>query len=87
MKKMNHWYIQIGADMNQEELTQVKQDIEKLVTDVKKLVSSNGECKTEDGKVIGKCECHPQGRPVFWLGLFAVIGGIIGAMMYRKNHS
>jgi ElaB/YqjD/DUF883 family membrane-anchored ribosome-binding protein len=79
--------------MNQEELSQVKQDIEKLVTDVKKLVSTDSTSKTEDGKALSKCECcpkcecHPHGRPVFWLGLFAAIGGMIGAMMYRKNHS
>jgi hypothetical protein len=35
---MNHWYIKIGVFMNQEELAQVKQDIEKLVSDVKRLV-------------------------------------------------
>lgn len=72
--------------MNQEELSQVKQDIEKLVSDVKRLVTDSGTSKAEDGNELSKCGCHPQSRPVFWLGLFALIGGIVGAMMYRKNH-
>ena len=84
---MNYWYIQIGVAMNQEEISQVKQDIEKLVTDVKRLITDTNTCKTEDGKEAAKCNCHPQNRPVFWLGLFAIVGGIVGAMLYRKNHS
>ena len=38
---MNDFYIQIGVKMNQEELSQVKQDIERLGADVKKLMASD----------------------------------------------
>ena len=89
---MNHWYIQIGVFMNQEELAQVKQDIEKLVSDVKRLVTDDSTKRNDANKEdavceCNPCECRPHGRPVFWLGLCALIGGIVGAMMYRKNHS
>ena len=89
---MNHWYIQIGVFMNQEELAQVKQDIEKLVSDVKRLVTDDSTKKNDANKEsvvceCNPCECRPHGRHVFWLGLSALIGGVVGAMMYRKNHS
>ena len=45
---MSRWYIQIGADMNQEALSQVKQDLEHLLADVQNLVSDLGSASKEE---------------------------------------
>jgi hypothetical protein len=72
--------------MNQEELTQVKQDIEHLVADVKKLMSGDEKpcCTSEDGKIA--CHLKPGSHIKVWvcLGLTAFIAGIAGATMIKK---
>lgn len=45
---MGHWYIQIGTDMNQEALSQVKQDLEHLIADAQNLVNDLGSASKEE---------------------------------------
>lgn len=45
---MSHWYIQIGANMNQEALSQVKEDLEHLTADMQKLVSDLGSASKDE---------------------------------------
>lgn len=86
---MTHFYIQIGIDMNQEELTQVKQDMARLVADVKKLMSSDEKpcCTSEDGKIA--CHLKSSNHTKVWmcLGLTALVAGIAVVMMTRKQSS
>lgn len=111
---MSHWYIQIGADMNQEALSQVKQDLEHLIADVQNLVSDLGNASKEEalelkeaglssinkvleqvnlskdrvGKttdyLLCKTKCTFYERPFTCLGLAALVGIAVGAMMTRK---
>ena len=86
---MTHCYIQIGIEMNQEELTQVKQDMERLVADVKKLMSSDEKacCTSSDGKLNCHPKCGDHRKALMCLGLTALVAGIAGAMMTRKQSS
>ena len=83
---MTHCYIQIGIDMSQEELTQVKQDMERLVADVKKLMTSDEKacCTSDEGKVACPTKCGNNNKMWMSLGLTALGLGIAGAMMARK---
>ena len=75
--------------MDQEQLAQVKQDMEHLVADVKKLMGGDEKpcCTSEDGKIAChlKSGCHTKA----WvcLGLTALVAGIAGAVMLRKQSS
>ena len=86
---MAHCYIQIGIKMTQEELTQVKQDMERLVADVKKLLSGDEKscCTSEDGKVTCHSKFGNHGKALMCLGLTTLVAGIAGAMMMRKQSS
>ena len=53
---MSRCYLQIGVEMNYEHLNKVKQDIEQLILDVKKLIGdadvpSNQEMKNNSPKM------------------------------------
>lgn len=84
---MTHCYIQIGIQMSQEELTQVKQDMERLVSDVKKLMTSDDKtcCTSEDGKISCHAKCGNHGKAIMCLGLAALVAGIVGAMIAKKQ--
>lgn len=73
--------------MNQEELAQVKQDIERLVTDVKKLMSSDegASCTNEDGKMTCHSKCGNHTKAFMCLGLTALLAGIAGVIITRKH--
>lgn len=86
---MTHCYIQIGIQMNQEELTQVKQDMERLVADVKKLMSGDEKpcCTSEDGKIACHLKSGSHTKAWMCLGLTALVAGIAGVMMTKKQSS
>lgn len=83
---MNDFYIQIGVKMNQEELSQVKQDIERLVADVKKLMASDDKacCKSEEENVACHTKCGNHKKAWMCLGLTALGLGIAGVLIARK---
>ena len=83
---MTHFYIQIGVKMNQEELSQVKQDMERLVADVKKLMSRDDKacCTSDEENVTCHAKCGNHKKAWICLGLTALGLGIAGAMIARK---
>lgn len=111
---MAHCYIKIGINMNQEELLQVKKDIENLGDDIKKLIGDLSNVSKEGAmelKAVGtaslekvleqvnsskdkvgkttdyllcKTKCTLYERPFTCLGLAAIIGIVVGAMMTKK---
>lgn len=84
---MTHYYIQIGIDMSQEELTQVKQDMERLVADVKKLMTSDEKpcCTSEDGKIACHLKSGSHTKAWMCLGLTALLAGIAGVMLAKRS--
>ena len=84
---MTHRYIQIGIDMSQEELTQVKQDMERLVADVKKLMTRDEKpcCTSEDGKIACHLKSSNYSKACMCLGLTALIAGIAGVMLAKRS--
>ena len=85
---MCRWCIQIGVDMSQEELMQIKQDMERLICDVKKLAQSDrASCAGEVGEVICHSKYAMNKHPLICLGVTAIIGGLIWAMIARKHSS
>lgn len=75
--------------MTQEELTQLKQDMEVLVADVKKLISGDEKpcCTSEDGKIACHLKSGSHTKAWMCLGLTALVSGIAGVMMARKKAS
>jgi len=84
---MTYYYILLGIQMSQEELAQVKQDIERLVADVKKLMSADEEvsCTNEDGKMTCHSTCGNHTKAFICLGLTALVAGIAGVIITRKH--
>jgi hypothetical protein len=75
--------------MNQEELSQVKQDLERLVADVKKLITTEDTacCTSGDGKIACHTHYDNHGKVLICLGLTAILAGIAGAFMAKKQSS
>lgn len=84
---MTHCYIQIGIDMSQEELTQVKQDMEHLVADIKKLMTSDEKacCTSEDGKIACHLKSGSHTKAWMCLGLTALLAGIAGVILAKRS--
>lgn len=85
---MQSWYIQIGVNMNQGDYVQIKQDVEQLVGDVKKLMHSDKEECSQEGC---KPSCHNSWKarchPALCIGLTALLAGALGGMIARKQES
>ena len=75
-----------GGNMNQEELSKVKQDMERLVADVKNLMqSSTPSCGASDERAVCPSKCGMRGHRLMCLGLVALLGGAVGAMLAHKQ--
>lgn len=52
-----------------------------------KLCSERSESYRESSEnILYRTRCYVQHRPLLCLGVMALIGGVIGAGIYRKNH-
>ena len=77
--------VRMEADMSQDQLLQVKKDLERLANDVGKLVQS--DCTSgshQDEKSHCHQQCGPHTHPLICLGITALLGGVMGAIISRK---
>ena len=83
---MQAWIIQIGVVMNQDELMQIKEDVERLVSDLSKLTQNHEtSCTQESDHVTCQGKSHMRCNPLMCLSFSAVLGGLVGALLV-KNH-
>lgn len=85
---MQSWYLQIGVKMNQEDYVQIKQDVARLVDDVKKLMHEDKpECASESCNTACKTSWRAHCHPALCIGLTALLAGALGGMIARKQGS
>jgi hypothetical protein len=72
--------------MNPEALSQVKQDIERLATDVKELLAHDDKtcCSNQEGNLACDSQCANHRHVWLYLGLTALVAGIAGVMLSKK---
>jgi len=73
--------------MNQEALSQVKQDVERLAADVKQLLAHDDKACCSDqegGGVVCDSKSGDHGHVLMYLGLTALVTAIAGVMFSRK---
>ena len=71
--------------MSQDQLRQVKEDLERLANDVGKLVQS--DCTSgshQDEKSCCHQQCGHHAHPLICLGITALLGGVMMAIIARK---
>ena len=72
--------------MNQDELSQVKQNMERLVADVKELLVRDGKacCSNQEAGLACDSQCANHRHVWMYLGITALVGGIAGALIAKK---
>ncbi len=72
--------------MNQEELSQVKQGMERLAADVKELLARDGKACCSNQEAGLACDSQYESHRHMWLylGLTALAAGIAGVMLAKK---
>ena len=72
--------------MNQEELSQIKQNMERLVADVKELLAGEDKacCSNQDAGLACDSQCANHRHVWMYLGLTALVAGIAGAILAKK---
>jgi len=72
--------------MNPEALSQVKQDIERLATDLKQLLPHDDKacCSNQEGNLACDSQCANHRHVWLYLGLTALVAGIAGVMLSKK---
>ncbi len=72
--------------MKQEELSQVKQGIERLAADVKELLARDGKacCSNQEAGLACDSQCGNHRHALMYLGLTALVAGIAGAILAKK---
>ena len=72
--------------MNQEALSQVKQEIERLAADVKQLLAHDDKacCSNQEGGVVCDSKSGDHRHVLMYFGLAAFVAAIAGVMFARK---
>jgi hypothetical protein len=72
--------------LSQDELSQVKQDMERLAADVKGLLALDDKacCTRKEGDIACHSKCGNHGRMWMYLGLTALAAGLAGALIAKK---
>ncbi len=75
--------------MRQDDLSQIKQDMERLVVDVKRLMTSDDKacCSNPEGGIACDSPCGSHRHVWTYLGLTALAAGIAGALIAKKQSS
>ena len=85
---MQSCYLQIGVMMNQEDYVQIKQDVARLVDDVKKIMHDDKpECTSESCDTPCKTSWRARCHPALCIGLTALLAGALGGMIARRQRS
>ena len=73
--------------MNQDELSQVKQNMERLVADVKELLVRDGKacCSNQEAGLACDSQCANHRHVWMYLGITALVAGIAGAILAKKR--
>ena len=72
--------------MNQDELSQVKQNMERLAADVKELLARDDKvcCSNQEAGLACDSQCANHRHVWMYLGITALVAGIAGVLMAKK---
>ena len=72
--------------MNQDELSQVKQNMERLAADVKELLARDDKacCSNQEAGLAYDSQCESHRHVWMYLGLTALVAGIAGVILAKK---
>jgi hypothetical protein len=72
--------------MSQDELSQVEQDMERLVADIKELLADDDKacCSNQEGNLACDSQCGNHRHAWMYLGLTALVAGIAGVILAKK---
>ena len=72
--------------MSQDELSQVEQDMERLVADIKELLADDDKacCSNQEGTLACDSQCGNHRHAWMYLGLTALVAGIAGGLIAKK---
>ena len=75
--------------MNSEDLAKIKQDLERLVSDVRNLTRGNESscCSNEEDQMVCRSSSCKKKYALMCLGLTALMAGIAGAFIAKKQSS
>ena len=73
--------------MNQDELSQVKKNMERLAADVKEQLSRDDKacCSNQEGNLACDSQCANHRHVWMYLGLTALAAGIAGVMLAKNK--
>lgn len=72
--------------MSKDDLSQVKQDMERLAADVKELLARDDRacCASQEGALGCDSQCENHRHVWIYLGLTALVAGIAGVILAKK---
>ena len=73
--------------MNQDELSQIKKNMERLAADVKELLAGDDKacCSDQEASLACDSQCANHRHVWMYLGLTALVAGIAGVMLAKNK--